>query len=568
MQSIESNTAEEVEAVNDQLLKEEEMTDDDDIAAAANSRNDEASGNNMDDTEDFFDWEKIVHEAENGEDDSSSFHMDGVDDVMTDDELLDYVSDDESVLNDWEQLIEMKPRGYKPELPPPNELSEDSKALLFWRHEGEGKSFSDWKIKVEAETTEDCRETNATIYNVHRLTLAMGPKKSGYFEALLQSDSYSENSDCTSTVKLPKEVGKQFPEFLDYLYAQPVESKFVINFDNWKSMKYLANYFLVPRLTEAVAEFIEKDMECHNLEHMENYISEFHRDISDDMSRRILPKAVLICAELLQSIEVDSPLLMSIPPAMFRSIITRVHIDENDNQTALHTCSLVAAYLEHNVEDKSVFDIYFCEVMPSGPWFACLDESEDTTIELALTWFRLMTKKGWNLEDDDESCFRFFYIERVNWDLSIIISDYLRSKAPSLKMMERIVRGVPSDIVAKCFKESVDEARMLREGEDDESEDDEGLATKDIEFVRDQSRWGWEDAVRALKVNGRDATKLSDILKADDIPGAVTLNLLDGVWKYHFFLVSLKRRVAGRLHILAPVFDSRVLVYINVDFLL
>ena len=52
-------------------------------------------------------------------------------------------------------------------------------------------------------------------------------------------------------------------------------------------MKYLANYFLVPRskvqgprLTEEVAEFIEKDMEYFNLEHMENYISEFHRDIS------------------------------------------------------------------------------------------------------------------------------------------------------------------------------------------------------------------------------------------------------------------------------------------------
>ena len=292
-----TNTAEEVEAVNDQGLKEEEMTDDDDIASAANSRNEGANDNNMDDTEDFFDWEKIVHEAENGEDDSSSFDMEGVEDVPTDDELLDYVSDDDSVLDDWDEQIGMKAKGYKPELPPPNELSEDSRALLFWRHEGEEKSFSDWKIKVEAETTDDdddCRETNVTIYNVHRLTLAMGPKKSGYFEALLQSDSYSENSDCMSTVKLPKEVAKQFPEFLDYLYAQPLESKFVINFENWKSMKHLANYFLVPRLTEAVAEFIEKDMEDYNLEHMENYISEFHRDISDDMSRRILPKAVLV----------------------------------------------------------------------------------------------------------------------------------------------------------------------------------------------------------------------------------------------------------------------------------
>eukprot|EP00985_Skeletonema_marinoi_P009679 scaffold4506_cov82-Skeletonema_marinoi.AAC.4 len=314
-------------------IAEEEMSDGDDIAAAANSWNEGAD--NIDDAEEFFDWEKIVHEAENGEDDSSSFDMEGVEDVPTDDELLDYVSDDDSVFDVLDEGIEMKAKGYKPELPPPNELSEDSRALLFWRHEGEGKSFSDWKIKVEAETTDDddeCSEENVTIYNVHRLTLAMGPKKSDYFEALLQSDSYSENSDCMSTVKLPKEVAKQFPGFLDYLYAQPLESKFVINFENWKSMKHLANYFLVPRLTEAVAEFIEKEMEYYNLEHMENYISEFHRDIS----------------ELLQSIEVDSPLLMSIPPLMFRSIIMRFCV--HNHQEALHTCTLVAAYLEHNVK--------------------------------------------------------------------------------------------------------------------------------------------------------------------------------------------------------------------------
>ena len=160
-------------------IAEEEMSDGDDIAAAANSWNEGAD--NIDDAEDFFDWEKIVHEAENGEDDSSSFDMEGVEDVPTDDELLDYVSDDDSVFDVLDEGIEMKAKGYKPELPPPNELSEDSRALLFWRHEGEGKSFSDWKIKVEAETTDDddeCSEENVTIYNVHRLTLAMGPKKS------------------------------------------------------------------------------------------------------------------------------------------------------------------------------------------------------------------------------------------------------------------------------------------------------------------------------------------------------------------------------------------------------
>jgi len=76
------------------------------------------------------------------------------------------------------------------------QFSEDSKALLFWREEGDEKSFSDWRIKVE----------------------------SGYFKALLQSDSFSENTDGMSTVKLPADIAQHFPDFLDYLYAQPVET--------------------------------------------------------------------------------------------------------------------------------------------------------------------------------------------------------------------------------------------------------------------------------------------------------------------------------------------------------
>lgn len=84
-------------------------------------------------------------------------------------------------------------------------------------------------------------EETVTIYNVHRLVLARGPKKCGYFEALLQSDCFSENSECMCTVNLPQEIAAHFPDFLDYLYAQPSDSKCAINFENWKSMRYLAN---------------------------------------------------------------------------------------------------------------------------------------------------------------------------------------------------------------------------------------------------------------------------------------------------------------------------------------
>jgi len=440
------------------------MNDDNDTAAPQLNE----GADNMDNTTDFFDWEKIVHEAENADDDSSSVYMEEDEELPTDDDL-ECVSDNDSALieiSDF-KVIEMLPRGYAPDIPASIELSEDSKALLFWRDEKDGmSSFSDWKIKVEAERTEDddCSEGSmVTVYNVHRLVLAMGPKKSGYFEALLQSDCYSENSDCVSTVKLPEKVAKQFPDFLDYLYAQPLESAVVINFENWESMKYLANYFLVPRLTEAVAEFIENDMEFLNLDHMEKYISEFHRDISDDMSRRILPKAVCICAKMFQLIEVDSPLLMSIPPAMLRSIMRRLRVD--DKQETLHTLSLLAAYAERNFEDSSIFVVCFCG-LPIELWllYNLEEEIDDGVIELAFTWFRLLTKRGWHIENEDS--WFWYHIPVIISALEGIISKYLRSKTPSLEMMERIVRDVPNDVVARVFRASVDEARTLRDEHD------------------------------------------------------------------------------------------------------
>ncbi len=436
------------------------MNDDNDIAPQ------NEGANNMDN---IFDWEKIVHEAENAEDDSSDYTEED-EEIPADDEL-EYVSDSDSAMKeifDYEE-IEMLPREYVPDIPTSIELSDDSKALLFWRDDKDGtSSFSDWKIRVEVERTEDddCSEEMVTVYNVHRLALAMGPKKSDYFEALIQSDCYSENSDSVSSVKLPEKITKDFPDFLDYLYAQPLESSVVINFENWESMGYLANYFLVHRLTEAVAEFIEKDMEYFNLDHMEKYISYFHRDISDDMSRRILPKAVLICAKIFQSIEVDSPLLMSIPPEMLRAILMRICVD--DKQKTLHAFSLLVAYVERNVEDRSIFSLYFCE-LPLGSWVTNLplgswvtnnlgDECDDSGIELALIWFRLLTKRGWHIENDEEIWWYPF-----KCDLERILRNYLHCKTPSIDMMERIVRDVPNDIVAKIFKESVDEAQRLRQ---------------------------------------------------------------------------------------------------------
>ena len=261
------------------------------------------------------------------------------------------------------------------------------------------------------------------------------------------------------------------------MYAQPQECNFVINFENWESMKYLADYFLVPRLTEAVAEFIEKDMEYFNPDHMEKYISEFQRDISSDMSRRILPKAAHTCAKMFQSIDVDSPLLMSIPPAMFRSIIRRIRFceqqsPESKQNTVLDACLLMASYFDHVVEDIDVFG-FCCDRLHPHVWIShAKDESDDRIMDLALTWFRLMAKKGWYDENIGIGYKQYNNKFRGDIDhhvcyLADITNDYLRSKTPSPEMMEKIIRDAPCHVVAKAVRESLDEARRSRESQDD-----------------------------------------------------------------------------------------------------
>ena len=117
-------------------------------------------------------------EQEYVEDDDSdiSFNIEEVEDVPTDDELEYEVEIDKYREEYIAQDIEIKPNGYKPDASLPSQMGEDSKALLLWRRDGNETSlFSDWRIKVVAET--EAGEEKMTIYNVHRVTLASGPKK-------------------------------------------------------------------------------------------------------------------------------------------------------------------------------------------------------------------------------------------------------------------------------------------------------------------------------------------------------------------------------------------------------
>jgi hypothetical protein len=364
-------------------------------------------------------WERIVNDAENCSDEDLSFNIDEVDELSDEELDIDIESDEES------DDLEMKPDGYKPDITM-GSLSEASKALLTWR-EGE---FSDWKIKVVS-TVEDCE--TSVIYNVHRVILATGPKKSGYFEALFKSERFKENTESMSTVALPTHAAAQLPDFLDFMYCQPLESKFIVTSENWKSMKYLADYFIVPALTDDVVKVIENEM--YNIDRLGGYLSEFSGKC-DDFSKRMIPIATRVCAEMIQSIKINSSLLTTISPAMFLHIISTLGCSEcferASNEERFHVSLLVLQYLEE-VEDK----LYFATL--SGA-FGLVFFPDDTKLsgELALKWFTLMKRKDW-------------YDEWISFVCTSSLQRYLADRVghpEHLSLVGRVTEEVPAKISA------------------------------------------------------------------------------------------------------------------------
>jgi len=258
--------------------------------------------------------------------------------VDSDDEEFEYDSDEDDIQILLEKHQHNGSTG--------QDLSEDSKALLLWRQDKD-ESFSDWTIEVSV------ANKSKVLYHVHKTCLATGPKKSGYFEALLKSGRFSESTNNISQVDLPEDVAVGFPAFLDYLYSQPYECARLVTRENWYSLRKLAQYFIVPKLANAVQCFIEADM--HDLNRMEMYLVEF-RGAEDDEAKQLLSVATRICAENILNIESDvasdSCLLVLLTPAMLLHMMNLVgssgvilsllpHLQD-------HICCLVLSYVNHH----------------------------------------------------------------------------------------------------------------------------------------------------------------------------------------------------------------------------
>ena len=200
---------------------------------------------------------------------------------------------------------------------------------LDWRMPPE-QSFSDWTIEVTARTSSDDDgaggEGTASLvtsrYHVHRNVLAIGRKKSGYFEAIFHSLHFQESEDQKSVIDFSNDLydGKviftAMPTFLDYMYSLPSSN---IGYDNVLQLQHLARYFIVPSLIDDTKDFIKSDM--HNLSHLKFYIANFANnghEIED--SQDIIADAVSTCVQKICQIQPKSSLLYTMPIAFLMTV--------------------------------------------------------------------------------------------------------------------------------------------------------------------------------------------------------------------------------------------------------
>ena len=384
-----------------------------------------SSNNDEDDVDDIPYLHRVVLEAGGGSDDLN------VDDSSNDD-MGSHSSEDGNV-SDWsigssseEDVIDIDYDSEEDCIPLHKEkttiddsfleLSDESKQLLTWRLDKD-ESFSDWTIEVHYEYElnlefmvgeQNKKGREVKTYHVHRNILATGPKKSGYFEALLKSGQFSESSNNTSVVELPMDIAHKFEIFLDYLYSPPSECKCLINRYNHSSLLHLAKYFLVPRLSEDVYDFIKNDIQ--GIDQVEEYLIEFG-NAEDDEAKKIITLAANTCAANILHIKPieyahdghplahcnnnnQSSLLTTLSPAIFLHIIIEARKSRDfinlSTKKKDHICRLAISYFKLHHSDLN--SNYFVAVV-SELYLPYINHKNSGT--LARHLLEIMNATGW-----------------------------------------------------------------------------------------------------------------------------------------------------------------------------
>jgi hypothetical protein len=214
----------------------------------------------------------------------------------------------------------------------------------LWQMDAE-KNFSDYRVIVKRECGNETREITDT-YHVHRVFLATGDRKSGYFESMVTGRFSEGCNKCVLT--LQDCAAGAFPDLLDYMYELHDNSncKFQMTSKNAAALFHLADYFQIKPLQTTVTEFIRKDLSIENMHF-------YCQDAAALNIPSILTAIHKLFIKKLLEITTETPILEVIPPNMLKLILFAKAFVISSEKTK-HLGKLVAHYItKHN--DKSMF---------------------------------------------------------------------------------------------------------------------------------------------------------------------------------------------------------------------
>lgn len=325
-----------------------------------------------DSTEPYIDL--IVRLHSTGEDEEYLYEEDS--EGGSEDESLEYDSDESTVLmHENDKATEERNVGAiavedSDETPV---LRDSDVEALSWRMEPV-QSFSDWTIEIKTAGSE-----SVDTYHVHRNILAVGERKSGYFESVIRGKGFRESATNKSSIDLNERLAEHFPSFLDFIYSS---SGFKLTSDNALELRSLAQYFIAPKLQKSVNEFIKVDM--YRLENLERYYVELsHCD--DEDARELVAHASRTCVQRICDIQKSSSLLFALAPDFFLHVVSALR-DSRRNCTRLdvdgkwkHLGVLIASYVLRH-KDILTEDYFWALTNPN--WIRLFFHNSDAALDL------------------------------------------------------------------------------------------------------------------------------------------------------------------------------------------
>jgi hypothetical protein len=166
----------------------------------------------------------------------------------------------------------------------------EEKKPFGWRLDP-AERFSDWEIKIVTQSG------NTYDYNVHRMALAAGPRKSKYFSDLFGKQVSNFKSQ-RLRLEMPDESAAAFPVFLDFVYGEDdimsVEDK-----EQAYAVYEQAEFFDTPLLKVAVTNWCKKRLTWYNVP---EFLPELERFEDADPLVRM---AVDLCAANFEDLGTD-----------------------------------------------------------------------------------------------------------------------------------------------------------------------------------------------------------------------------------------------------------------------